>query len=569
MPAGRMDEYGTGDFRAEDFHAEDFHAEDIRAEDIRAEDFRAKGWWRDETLPGWLDRAASANGDGIAIVTADGVMTYRELADRVYKLASGLRSFGIGRGDIVALHLPNVPEFLMSWLAVNACGATMQTVHLAYGLREIEQQLSHSGAKLIVAPGSAKGRSPAGELVALLDKVKSLRSIISAGRAVAGAEEFAHVEARSAARGSAENEARADDPFLFLCTSGTTSAPKAVSVSFNRFLSNARLAAQEFGLTRDDRILCLAPFTHLYGLYTLQLGLCVGAAAAMVPVFTPQDFISALRRMRPTVLFGAPGHIAACMQQRLFESFDLKSVRLAVLSGTTVPPALSAAFEHLLPHGTVMQAWGMTELQFGTCGRPTDGRDVRFESVGRAMPGTELRIADADNRVLAAGETGELQVRGCSVFAGYVDNAAASAESFAADGWFRTGDLAEMDRGGNVRLRGRIKDIINRGGVKFNPAEVEAIIASHPAVVQAAIAPLPDPVLGERAACFVMLHDRAALSLDELTEFLAERNVAKFMWPEYLEIVADMPMTPTRKVIKPELVRRLLERSMADGRSAA
>ena len=161
------------------------------AGDFRAEDFRSKGWWRDETLPGWLDRAASANGDGMAIATADGAMTYRELADRVYKLASGLRSFGIGRGDIVALHLPNVPEFLMSWLAVNACGATMQTVHLAYGLREIEQQLSHSGAKLIVAPGSAKGRSPAGEVVALLEKVKSLRSIISVGRAVAGAEQFA------------------------------------------------------------------------------------------------------------------------------------------------------------------------------------------------------------------------------------------------------------------------------------------------------------------------------------------------------------------------------------------
>ncbi len=128
-----------------------------------------------------------------------------------------------------------------------------------------------------------------------------------------------------------------------------------------------------------------------------------------------------------------------------------------------------------------------------------------------------------------------------------------------------------MDRGGNVRLRGRIKDIINRGGVKFNPAEVEAIIASHPGrwCKAATIAPLPDAVLGERAACFVMLHDRAALSLDELTKFLAERNVAKFMWPEYLEIVAEMPMTPTRKVIKPELVRRLLERSTANGRSAA
>jgi cyclohexanecarboxylate-CoA ligase/acyl-CoA synthetase len=289
----------------------------------------------------------------------------------------------------------------------------------------------------------------------------------------------------------------------------------------------------------------------------------------MVPAFTPQDFIMALQRMRPTVIFGAPGHIATCMQQRLLQSVDLESVRIAVLSGTTVPPALSAAFEHMMPHGRVMQAWGMTELQFGACGRPTDDRTVRFESVGRAMPGTELRIADDGHRTLVAGEIGELQVRGCSIFSGYVGNSAASAESFTADGWFRTGDLAEMDNNGNIRLRGRTKDIINRGGVKFNPAEVEAVIASHPAVAQVAIAPLPDQVLGERAACFVILHERATLGLEELTEFLAERRVAKFMWPEQLEIVSDMPMTPTRKVIKPELVRRLLARPEIGGRSAA
>ena len=175
----------------------------------------------------------------------------------------------------------------------------------------------------------------------------------------------------------------------------------------------------------------------------------------------------------------------------------------------------------MLPNGKVMQAWGMTELQFGACGRASDARELRFNTVGRAMPGTELRVTDGDDRPMPAGETGELQVRGCSVFPGYVRNAAATAESFTADGWFRTGDLAEMDAGGNIRLRGRTKDIVNRGGVKFNPAEVEPIVASHPAVAQAAIAPLPDPVLGERAACFVMLYPGATLGFDELKQFLA------------------------------------------------
>jgi acyl-CoA synthetase (AMP-forming)/AMP-acid ligase II len=255
------------------------------------------------------------------------------------------------------------------------------------------------------------------------------------------------------------------------------------------------------------------------------------------------------------------------MQLRLFEGLDLSSIRLAVLSGTTVPPELSAAFEHMLPNGRVAQAWGMTELQFGSCGRLSDSRDARFNSVGRAMPGTELRVVDVETGRPLRRSTGELQVRGCSVFSGYLANAEVTAASFTPDGWFKTGDLAQMDDSGYVRLRGRIKEIINRGGVKYHPGEVEALVEAHPAVAQAAIAAIPDATLGERAACFVVLKAGNTLSLDELTLYLKEQKLAKFMWPEQLMMVGEMPMTPTRKVIKSELVRRYEEER--HGRSAA
>jgi|SRR6185369_257439 len=520
--------------------------------------FRSKGWWRDETLPDWLSRNAGTRAQNDAIASFGGKLTCAELYDRAHRLAGGLAQLGIRRGDVVAVHLPNLPEFIVVWFAINICGAAMQTIHMAYGAREVERLLGHSGAKAIVV------RSPAAELVEIADRLPALQDVIAVGDVPAGTIGFDTLLAFT----PLESQAQADDPFLLLYTSGTTSAPKAVSVSYNHFLSNARIAAGEFGLTAEDRILCLAPFTHLYGLYTLELGFAVGAQACLVPMFTPRDLIEALKRFRPTVLFGAPGHIAATMQQRLFDGVDLSSLRIAVLSGTTVPPELSAAFEHRLPNGRVMQAWGMTELQFGTCGRPGDARDVRFNGVGRAMPGSELRVVDADMRVVDPGVTGELQIRGCSVFSGYVGNAAATAESFTADGWFRTGDLAEMDAGGNIRLRGRTKDIVNRGGVKFNPAEVEAALAGHPAIAEVAIAPLPDATLGERAACFVLLKDGQTLELEALKDYLAERKVAKFMWPEHLEIVTAMPMTPTRKIMKAELVRQMLAR--ADGsRSAA
>jgi cyclohexanecarboxylate-CoA ligase len=354
---------------------------------------------------------------------------------------------------------------------------------------------------------------------------------------------------------------RATDPFLLLYTSGTTAAPKAVSVSYNHFLSNARLCAQEFGFRPDDRVLCLAPYTHLYGLYALELGFAVGAAACLLPIFTPPDFVAALAQMRPTVLIGGPAHIAACMRQDMFKGLDLSAIRFAILSGTNVPVPLSQAFEAMLPNGKVQQAWGMTELQFGACSRINDSTDIRFGTIGRATPGAELRVTVADGRVLPPGETGELQVRGCSLFSGYVCNPEATAACFTADGWFRTGDLAAMDAAGNVQLRGRTKELINRGGIKINPSDLEAAIATHPAVADVAIAPVPDSLLGERAACFVTLNSGAAFDFETLKHFLAEKKFAKFTWPEQLEIVTDMPMTPTRKIMKAELVRRFLERS--------
>jgi cyclohexanecarboxylate-CoA ligase/acyl-CoA synthetase len=344
-----------------------------------------------------------------------------------------------------------------------------------------------------------------------------------------------------------------------LYTSGTTSSPKGVSVTHNHFLSNARMCAAELEMTSEDRILCLPPYTHLYGLYTFQLGFSVGAAACLLDLFTPPGLIQAIKQMRPTLLFAGPAHIAACLQGNLFAGVDLSSIQVAVLSGTTVPVTLSAALEDLMPNGKVLQAWGMTELQFGACSRRTDAKEIRFGTIGRATPGTELRVAGSNDSVLKPGEEGELHVRGCSLFAGYVDNEEATKSGFAADGWFRTGDLARMDANGNVALCGRTKELINRGGIKFNPIDLEVAIANHPAVAQVAIAPLPDDILGERASCFVILKPGASLAFDELKDFLASKKFAKFTWPEHFVVVDEMPMTPTRKVIKSELVRRYLD----------
>lgn len=518
--------------------------------------FRSRDWWRDETLRDWFEKRTRENPEQIAIQGFTGSLSYGEFRDRALSLAAGLRARGIAQGDTVAVHLPNIPEFLISWLAINELGAAMQTVHTPYGQREIEQLLKHSGARACIALAKTKDRSPAAEIDELRASLPNLKLVISVGECAQHIASFDSLIALGATSSQTLQPLNSTDNFLLLYTSGTTSSPKGVSVTYNHFLSNARMCATELGITAADRILCLAPFTHLYGLYALQLGFSVGATACLLDVFSPPGFIQALKAFKPTILLAGPAHVSPCLQQRLFDTVDFSDMRIAILSGSTVPAALSAAFEEKLTNGKVLQAWGMTELQFGACSRPNDPIEIRFQTIGRATPGTELRIADSEGQIIPHGETGELQVRGCSLFSGYVGNDEATRASFSTDGWLRTGDLAKMDAAGNVQLCGRTKELINRGGVKFNPIDMEIALSGHPAIAQVAIAPAPDQALGERACCFVVLRAGSELSFTDLKSFLAERKFAKFTWPENLVIVSEMPMTPTRKIMKSELVRR-------------
>jgi acyl-coenzyme A synthetase/AMP-(fatty) acid ligase len=251
-----------------------------------------------------------------------------------------------------------------------------------------------------------------------------------------------------------------------------------------------------------------------------------------------------IEKLRPTALWTAPAHIAAVRAMGLFDKHDWSSLKLAIMSGSACPPELVKDFSRQVPGCAVTQLWGMTEMQAGLYTRPGDAPEVHAASAGRPSPGTEVRIA-ADS---------ELQVRGCLLFPGYYDNDEANRDAFTAEGWFRTGDLAAADAAGNVSIIGRSKDIINRGGVKFNPREVEDLLSMHPKVLMAAIVPMPDPVLGEKACAFVVLKpDSIPPSLDELTQYLLQKQIAKYKLPERLVVVPEMPLTPTRKIIKGRL----------------
>ena len=322
-------------------------------------------------------------------------------------------------------------------------------------------------------------------------------------------------------------------------------------------LGNARLSAPEHQITAEDVVLSAAPYSHLFGLYSFHLALAVGAANLLLPAFTPPDLAATIEKGKATALLTAPAHLAACLGAGLFDQHDISSLRLAIVSGSACAPDLARAFDAKMANGAMTQLWGMTETQAGLYTRPGDGIEVGAASAGRPSPGTEVRIAGPDDLPLGPGEEGELQVRGSLLFPGYYDNAQANAEAFTADGWFRSGDLATMDAAGNVSLTGRIKDLINRGGVKYNPLDVETLLDRHPKVQQSAIVPMADEVLGEKACCFVVPAADGAPTLEELCAYLLEHEIAKTKLPERLELVDEMPLTPTRKIIKGRLRARL------------
>jgi cyclohexanecarboxylate-CoA ligase/acyl-CoA synthetase len=483
----------------------------------REAEYKARGWWADDTLARWLARHVRERPDAPALALQDIVLSWRDVEQRVLLVAAGLRARGVASGDVVALQLPNVPEFILSYLAIARLGAVTCTLHMPYRGAEVQALMRHSGARLAVCMPQSKQ--------------------MFEGRGIA----FAEIEASAPIH--PESEARPEDPFLLLYTSGTTAAPKGVVHPYRTMLGNGRVSASEHGLHEESRVLCAAPLTHLYGLYSLHCAWAVGACTVLLTAFKPDELGSTVENLKPTALWTAPAHVAACRGAGAFERYDWSSLELAIVSGSIAAPSLVRYFAEKLPRCAVTQLWGMTELQAGLYTRPGDPFEMSATSAGRPSPGTEVRLS----------AEGELQVRGPSLFSGYLKDPTETTKAFTSEGWFRTGDLGEA-RGEYFAITGRSKDLINRGGVKINPADVEMLLDSHPKVLQSALVPMPDPVLGERACLFVSLKNPSVpVSLEELVNYLMSKEIARNKLPERLVIVAEMPLTPTRKIIKSRL----------------
>ena len=519
--------------------------------------YRREGLWRDELLTDWLDRTVARTPDAAAIVTAGETLSFAGLAALSDRLAAGFRRLGIGAGDVVGVQLRNGPYWVAIHVALVRIGAVMTGIHLTFREAECERALGFGEAVAIVCERAMGDFAIAETMLGLKRRLRALQHVIVAGGGPTGTIPLESLEDEP--RPAAERP-DASGAFIMLFTSGSTSRPKAVPLSHNNLLTNARGSAGVFGIAENDRIMAAGPFAHLYSLHAPHFSLLTGAAQVILPVYDKAAFVDLVETARPTVIFAVPAHILPCLADGLMDGRDWSSVRLLSIAGAAVAGELVRALDAALPNGRVVQLWGMTEMQAGLYSRPDDPVDVPAETCGRPSPGTEIRIASGDGEALPQGEEGELQVRGASVFPGYFRDPESNAEAFTRDRWFRTGDLATVDPGGNVVLKGRIKDTVNRGGVKYSTREVEELLLDHPEIDQAAVVPAPHPRLGEIGCAFAVARDDEAVTLDGLCAWLLERGIAKYKLPERLELVDEMPLGPSRKIDKETL------KTMASGR---
>lgn len=518
------------------------------------------------TLPSAFARWVRDTPDRVALVDGDQRITFRELDQRSDRLATALVARGIERGDVIACQLPNVWEYACLLLAAAKIGAIISPQHIISRASEIEYCLGFGEAKAFFYIPSYADFDYRAMFGSVRDRLPSLRLVVTArGAAAAGETEFEALLARPAAIDLEKRRPKPEDPFVLSFTSGTSGKPKGVLHTHDGPVSNAVATGDLLRVGPDEVILCASSFSFAYGTFTIMVAFARGATQVLLDSFAPGPFFDLVERERVSFVFGVPAIALALVNHPRAASIDFSALSKFMISGATHPPPLIYRMRDLFGC-TPITLWGMTETYRGTVTRLDDPMETIATTVGGCRPGWEMVALDDAGRILPPGEPGELCVRGSMLFREYLKSPEVMAESFTSDGWFKTGDLAAVDERGYVRITGRIKDLIRRGGVSISPREIEDIFYAHPKVRDCALVAMPDDRLGERPCLFAVLQPGADLSLDELRQFLDAKGIAKYKWPERLEFIDELPLNAARKVRKNLLRDRIAARLAEEAR---
>ena len=532
---------------------------ETRLSDELIERYQQSGYWGAETFYAILARRAATHPDRVAIVDRGRQITYGELGTRVDRVAAGLGALDIGRGDVVTIQLPNWAEFAYVFFALERLGAVANQIGPDFRSREVDYILRFSESRAFVCPASFKSFDYVKMIGELRPGLPDLQAVCVLG-GVAGPGRVsldALVEHASAVAPPGARQG-ANDVMRMAFTSGTTGNPKGVIHSHNTTLSTCRTLNTDMCVTEDDVFLVYLPLGLNWGYLTLVQAIMAGARVVLLDQFSAAAALDLIRRERVTYIPTAPASIIAILNHPDLGQSDLSSLRVVITGGASCPIETIREFRARM-HGHLIELYGMLETGFHTYTRLTDDPEAVTGTVGTVSSGLGIRIIDDAGRDVPPRAEGEIAALGPSVHLGYHKNPTANAELFTADGWFRTGDLGQFDAAGNVKIVGRLKEMINRGGKKFFPREIEEILYTHPKILHAAIVGVPDPRLGERNCLCVIPRAGQQLALDEVVAYLKD-DVATFKLPETIEIFDELPFTPTGKIQRHVLVRRVLER---------
>jgi 2,3-dihydroxybenzoate-AMP ligase len=524
-----------------------------------AKRYREKGYWRGRSLAEEFAPLFERYADRIAVVDRGKQYTYAEIDRASDRLALNLLDAGLAPLDRVVVQLPNVVEFVFLHFALQKIGCIPIAALATHRFLEVSQFAKLSGAAACVTP-DRHGDFDFAEMVRRVrGETPSVKLGIVLGEAPAGFFSLSDLISREPKTRLARLRALKIDPTeptIFQLSGGTTGVPKLIPRTHNDYAYNSRLAVEVCGVTGDSVLLLALPIAHNLPLACpgLQGYMLQGAKVVLSASTKPEDLFKLIEQHRVTHLKVVPALLIRLINDPAIGQYDLSSLRVIQSGGQRMQPEVRMRTKQLIPSVTVQENFGMSEGMLFFV-RLDDPEDVRMETCGRPLsPEDEVRLVDEEGREVAPGEVGELTCRGPYTLRGYYGVPEYNARQFTPEGFYRSGDLMRLHPSGNYVVEGRKKDLINRGGEKISAEEIENLILAHPAVQNIACVPMPDPNLGEKMCACVVPKKGRSLDLQELVEFLKNKEIAKFKLPERLELLPDFPVSTFGKVSKKALV---------------
>jgi len=526
--------------------------------------YREKGYWRDQSLAREFDVVFKKFSSRVALIDADRQYSYGEIDQLTDNLALNLLELGLTPLDRVVPTLPNCAEFVLLYFALQKIGCIPIAALATHRYAEVSQFVQLSGATTCVYPE----RQSDFEFEPMIRRVQkenaSLRFCVSLSTLKKLIEKKANLPQ------SELQKIRIDpaDPCIFQLSGGTTGVPKLIPRTHNDYAYNSRTAAPVCGVTQDSVLLLALPVAHNLPLACpgIQGYFFQGGKVVLSPTTRPEQVFSLIQEYKATHLKVVPALLIRLINDPSIGRFDLSSIKLIQSGGQRMQPEVRLKTQQLIPSCFVQENFGMSEGMLFFV-RLDDPQEVKLETCGRPIcPDDEVRLVDGEGREVAPGEVGELTCRGPYTLHGYYGAPEYNAKQFTRDGYYCSGDLMRRHPSGNYVVEGRKKDLINRGGEKISAEEIENLILSHPAVQNAACVPVPDPNLGEKMCACVILKSGFEFSMNDLTDFLKTKQIAKFKFPERIEIMSDFPVSAFGKVSKKalvELVTKKLEQEAA------